>query len=283
MGNFIISQDHYDTLFGYHESDRNIKLYFGEEFELNNNFLQKTKIFNGKIPELKKPKIKILSTEADVSDMIRGSKDESTDNSITEYDFENAVNLYESMNINRVQACDHRLWAYLCHGPFFRYIKVRTHPQKGFKDYELDEFYNYSTEIQKTIRNYVETRFFTAVDNRTLRRNAVAFLWWAVELTHSPWDRWDNIEKRSDDKYYYTKIVLKEPDIYQQTIERTIGKEPRIVFPLLDAIFDNKLSRPQHRELIKRINSDAHIYHYSVLSPKQTRHKIDSLLQAVTS
>ena len=75
MGNFIISQDHYDTLFGYHESDRNIKLYFGEEFELDNKFLQKAKVFNGKIPELKKPKIKILSTEADVSDMIRGSKD----------------------------------------------------------------------------------------------------------------------------------------------------------------------------------------------------------------
>ena len=168
------------------------------------------------------------------------------------------------------------------------YATCGIHPHESDKApkrylYELEEFYNYSAEIQKTIRNYVETRFFTAVDNRTLRRNAVAFLWWAVELTHSPWDRWDNIEKRSDDKYHYTRILLKDTDIYQQTFERTLGKEPRIVFPLLDAIFDNKLSRPQHRELIKRINSDAHIYHYSVLSPKQTRHKIDSLLQAVTS
>jgi|TARA_B100001964_G_scaffold68294_1_gene77590 hypothetical protein len=278
MGNFIISEDHYDTLLGYHQSDKDIKLYFGDEFELNNKFLQKVKIFNGTIPKLKKPKIKTLSTETDVSDMIRRLKDKSTDDSITEYDFENAVKLYESMNLNRVQACDHRLWAYLCHGPFFRYIKVRTHPQKGFKDYELEEFYNYPAEIQKTIRNYIETRFFTALDNRTLRRNAVAFLWWAVELTHSPWDRWDNIEKRSDDKYHYTNIVLKEPDIYQQTIERTIGKEPRILFPLLDEIDENNLNRSQYRELIKKINSDVHIYHYSTLSYKNIREKMDAFL-----
>ncbi len=57
MGNFIISEDHYDTLLGYHQSDKDIKLYFGDEFELNNKFLQKVKIFNGTIPKLKKPKI----------------------------------------------------------------------------------------------------------------------------------------------------------------------------------------------------------------------------------
>ena len=43
MGNFIISEDHYDTLLGYHQSDKDIKLYFGDEFELNNKFLQKVK------------------------------------------------------------------------------------------------------------------------------------------------------------------------------------------------------------------------------------------------
>ena len=45
MGNFIISEDHYDTLFGYHQSDKDIKLYFGEEFELDNKFLQKDRDF----------------------------------------------------------------------------------------------------------------------------------------------------------------------------------------------------------------------------------------------
>ena len=283
MGNFIISDNHYHRLFLYHQSDTDIKMYFGDEFELNKKFLQKANIFNGTLPELKKPNVTILSSEGDVSDKIRGlsdSNDKSTDESETEYDFENAVTLYESMNLNRVQACDHRLWAYLCHGPFFRYIKVRTHPQKSFHHYRLENFYDYSEEeIKKTIRNYLERRFFTAVDPRTLRRNAVAFLWWAVELTHTPWDRWNGIEQNSKDKYHYSKCILKDTDIYQQIFERTIGKEPLIAFALLDTIIENNLNRKQHRDLIKKVNSDVHIYHYSTLSYKNIRQKMDTLLQ----
>ena len=282
MGNFIISENYYDRLFLYHQSDKDIKMYFGYEFELSKKFLQKANIFNGTVPELKKHKVKTLSSEGDVSDMLRGvsdSKDKSTDKSETEYDFENAVTLYESMNLNRVQACDHRLWAYLCHGPFFRYIKVRTHPEKGFNHYELENFYNYSADIQKTIRNYLQIRFFTAVNNRTLRRNGIAFLWWAVELTYSPWDRWNGIEKNSKDKYHYSKCILKDTDIYQQIFERTIGKEPLIAFALLDTIIENNLNRKQHRDLIKKVNSDVHIYHYSTLSYKNIRQKMDTLLQ----
>ena len=199
----------------------------------------------------------------------------------TEFDFENAVILYESMKLNPVQACDNRLWSYLCHGPYYNFIKNRYKPNKNKKDYEVEKYFEYSEEIRTTVRNFITNRFFTTTDNRSLRRNGIAFLWWAVELTHSPWDRWNNIEKRSDDKYYYTRVVLKDTDIYLNTFERTIGKEPRIVFPLLDVIIENKLTRQQYRAIIKKINSDVHIFHYSVMPYKEVREKIDSLLYTI--
>lgn len=272
MCNYIINENYYDTLYSYHQNDKNIRMYFGEEFKLNDKFLQKATIFKDKAPDLKTPKTNMLSNIL---------YKETHDLKNTEFDFDNAVVLYETMQINPVQACDHRLWSYLCHGPYYNFIKKRYKPNKRNKDYEVEKFYEYNEEIQTTVRNFLTNRFFNTTDNRTLRRNGVAFLWWAVELTHSPWNRWNNIEKRSNDKYYYTRVVLKDTDIYLNTFERTIGKEPRIVFPLLDAIIENKLTRLQYRSMIKKINSDVHLYHYSVMKYKEVRVKIDTLLQTI--
>jgi len=282
MGNFIISDNFYPRLFLYHQSDKDIKMYFGNEFELNKKFLQKANIFSGTVPELKKPKVEILGSESDVSEMIRGlsdSRGKITDKSGTVYDFENAVNLYESLKLNRVQACDKRLWAYLCHGPYYDFVKNRYKPNRENNIFDVSKFYEYNDKDKGTVTNYINNRFFTAVDNRTLRRNGIAFLWWAVELTHTPWDRWNGIEQNSKDKYHYTKCILKDTDIYQQIFERTIGKEPLIAFALLDTIIENNLNRKQHRDLIKKVNSDVHIYHYSTLSYKNIRQKMDTLLQ----
>ena len=269
MGNFIINENHYDHLLLYHQSDKDIKMYFGDEFELNKKFLQKANIFTGTVPDLKKPKVNILSS-------IIGNK--ATDKSSTKFDFENAVNLYESMKLNRVQASDHRLWAYLCHGPYYNYVKNRFRPNRDNKIFDVRRFYEYDDKDKSTVINYIRNRFFTAVDNRTLRRNGVGFFWWAVELTHTPWDRWNGIEQNSKDKYYYTKCILKDTDRYQQIFERSIGKEPKIAFALLDTIIENNLNRKQHNGLIKKVNSDAHIFHYAVLPYKIIRQKMDTLL-----
>ena len=273
MGNFIINENHYDSLNQYHQNDKDIKMYFGDNFQLNKKFLQKANVFSGNVPELKKPKENMFS-----SILGKSNKDDSS----TEFDFDNSVKIYESMNINRVQACDHRLWAYLCHGPYYNYIKYRFTPNRDGKVFDVSKYYEYDDKDKTTVSNYINNRFFTGVDNRTLRRNGIALLWWAAELTHTPWDRWEGIEQSSTDKYYYTNHVLKDPDIYQQIFERTIGKEPKIAFALLDTIIENNLNRKQHRDLIKIVNSDVHIFHYASLPYKIIRQKMDTLLMMDT-
>ena len=124
----------------------------------------------------------------------------------------------------------------------------------------------------------IKNRFFTTSDNRSLRRNGLAFLWWAVELTKEPWEQYDGIPNKDKDKYYYTKIILEDNDIYASTFERIIGKEPLIVFPLLDCIKENNLGRKQYREVIKKLNSDVHLFHYSLMSYNDVRNKIDKLI-----
>ena len=153
-------------------------------------------IFTGERPDLKKPKKSLINS------FLGGTTMESDH---TEYDYENSINLYESMKLNRVQACDKRLWAYLCHGPFYNYIKNRYKPNRANQIFEVNKFDEYNEKDQGTVKNYIKRRFFTGTDNRTLRRNGVALLWWAAELTHSPWDRWEGIEKKSKEKYHYTK------------------------------------------------------------------------------
>jgi hypothetical protein len=269
MGNFIIKEQYYAELESFHQNHEKIKMYFDDTFELNKKYLQSANIFKGQIPDLKEPKESIMGS-------LLGGK--SNDSDHTEYDYENSIILYESMKLNRVQACDERLWAYLCHGLYYKYVKKRYKPNRKGKIFNVNNFYDYNEEDQTTVKNYLETRFFTGSDNRTFRRNGVALLWWAAELTHSPWDRWNGIENKSKDKFYYTKCIFDNLDLFQGLLERTIGKEPKIVFTALDIIIENKLTRSGQRDLLKKINSDVYIYNYSSLSQKLIRDKMDILI-----
>ena len=274
MSNYIINDDHYYTIFSYHQNENSIKRYFEDEFNIEKKMLQKVNIFNkDELPELKAP-------PKGMFEAVFGGRTESQDN--TEFDIDNAINLYEAMRINRVQAADKRLWAYLCHDPYFNFIKKRYTPQKSFQYYDINKYYEYDGQEQKTIKNYIETRFFTGTDNRTLGRNGISFYWWATELTHSPWDRYDGIDKR-DDQYYYTKYVVNNPDIWASIFERITGQEPSIIFNLLDVIIENDLKRNQYRELVKKIRSDLHIFQYSMLASGKIKKRINHLLGTINT
>ena len=125
---------------------------------------------------------------------------------------------------------------------------------KGFKDYEVANFYNEKKEIQTTIKNYITNKFFIN-NNRSLVDNGIASLWWACEFTHSPWEKYSTIKKNNKDKYNYTEIILSKPDIYQQVFERTYGRETPLIFHLLDFIIDNNLGRSEYRPLVISLNS----------------------------
>lgn len=263
MSNYILKESSLQDIKKYHENDNDIKKYFNTKFELKNDQLQPVRIFNQNPPELKFRKQNWLGS-------LLGTD-------ITEFDFENSVKLFESLSLSPVQASDQRLWAYLSHGPYFEYVKNRYVPQKNKKIYKLEKFYEYDNSEQQTIKNYINSRFFTSNDNRSFGRNAISFLWWATYLTCSPWDNYPEIKKK-EDKYYYTRILFKGGfDLYQQIFERVLGKEPKIVFGILDFVKNNNLSRNKYRNLIKRINSELAFRNLSFLSQQHINKEIEKI------
>ena len=271
MNNFILKQNFYNEyLLAYHNNDIDIRKYFEAEFKISSKHLVKANIFKDGAPELKVPKDNFIGS-------LLGK------NNSFQNDIDNAIILYEAMKINRVQASDERMWAFLCHVPYFNFIKKRYKPNKDGKYYKLNDFFKYEDKSKRiTIRNYIKDRFFTSTSNRTLRRNGLATLWWASELTKEPWEKHTDIPKKNKDKYHYTKMILENPDLYSSTFERTLGKEINIVFPLFDCIEENNLGRAKYRELIKKLNSEAHLIHYSLLSYKNIRIRLDNLLYQIT-
>ena len=134
------------TLEAYHESDVEIRRYFPtDEFELKKNFYHNAKIFNGKPPNL------IIPNRLSFGKMQNSENDD-----CNEDDLDNAIKLYEAIPLNRVQASDPRLWAYLCHGPYYEFVRNRYAPNIDRVSYDLANFYNESSEIQITMRNYIK-------------------------------------------------------------------------------------------------------------------------------
>lgn len=271
--NFIFSNQALLKYREFCESDIEIKVFFNDEIVVQIEDLIPATIFKtDQPPGLTPPNLKLPFPWR--------KTDES--HSSLKLDFENAKKLYESMDINRVQASDPRLWSYLCLVPYFDYVKKRYSPRTQKQEHlSLKKFYSYkNSDKRTTIRNYIKTRFFTDSDNRSLRRNGLSTLWWAVELTHTPWKRFDGINQISEDIYYYTRILLNDTDLHQNIFERAYGKDSRVIFPLMNIIKNNKLDRKNKRVLYKKLNSDLAVSNYSVLTIDDIEQRIESILNS---
>lgn len=265
--NYILKESEVNRLLGFIENDNEIKRFWQDSFDLGNIGLIPAPIFAEDAPPLISPKIG-LDDLINPKGGFRGIKDRS----VTKHDFDNSRALYEALKISRVQASDSRLWAYLSLGPYFSYIRKRYVPRtKKQKILLPSKYYEYNSEEQKTIRSYIQTRFFTGTDNRTLRRNAISSLWWATELTYAPWERWTGFPEVSNDKYYYSKIILSDTDLFLNVFERTFGKDNKIIFPLIDVFAENNFTREQKRIIYKKINTDLAFRNYSVIEYKEIK------------
>lgn len=168
-------------------------------------------------------------------------------------DLDNATALYEYYkNLDETQASDPRLWTYLSHVEFRKYCLARWGLGGSPKDLNDEQ------PRQKAIR-YIYEHWFISGNDRDLRRHAIARLWWAAYLTFSPWERdpefFGDLKKK--DPYYYTKILLLTQDIYQQVLERALGRSNRILISVLDYLGSNRKfaqSREKIRSLMKELN-----------------------------
>lgn len=92
-----------------------------------------------------------------------------------------------------------------------------------------------------------------------MRRHAIARLWWAAHLTYAPWESDPEFfgDLKNEDPYYYTRVLFSTQDIYQQVLERAMGRSNHILISVLDYLGKNKefaKSREDIRTLMKELN-----------------------------
>lgn len=151
-----------------------------------------------------------------------------------EDDFRDAVRLHQYLRLTRLQASDPRLWAYLTHVTFRQYVQSRW--PSGL----ASTAFGISSEERAKFARQVERRWFTDGTPRSLGRNALSRLWWATELTISPWDdpsgRFEGL--RRDDPYHFTKLMFSNQRLLQELLDRKIGWSREVLMTMLQALDD---------------------------------------------
>jgi hypothetical protein len=159
-------------------------------------------------------------------------------------DLESAIAIYEYIGpLTSTQASDRRLWTYLSHVTFREYTQQR---------------WEVGTDDAKA-KNSILNHWFVSDTDRSLRRHSVARLWWAAHLTVAPWEKEPNnfLSLKNDDRYVYTRALLSKQDIFQQILERSMGRSKRILMAFLEIFRKNPgiaESRERMRNLIKEAN-----------------------------
>lgn len=227
----IFKRDIVDRMRNDLRSGSSLEDYFKESVPVKEtDLLSSTIAVEGKVPALKIPASDLVSADID-----------------------NAITLYEYYrNLDETQASDPRLWVYLSHVEFRKYALARWGLDGALSDIKD------SAEKTKAI-NYLLEHWFISGNDRDLRRHAIARLWWAAHLTHAPWESDPEFfgDLKNKDPYYYTRVLFSKQDIYQQVLERGMGRSNHILISVLDFLGKNEEfteSRENIRSLMKELN-----------------------------
>ena len=153
-----------------------------------------------------------------------------------EIDFDNCKIIYENLKmLSESQASDERLWAGLCNGIFYDYMRKRW-------DYN-------NMELRSPEKDYKEvlSRFFFSGGQRAgLYRNTLAKSWWVGHATYS---------KRTENHFEMLDI-LGASDISSRVSDifysNNFASNPTILHGILRAIkyFNDRDIKLQHKEVL---------------------------------
>lgn len=192
-------------------------------------------------------------------------------------DLENAIALYEAFpDLNETQASDIRLWTYLTHVSLRDYVRKRW-PLAGTCEQAMKD-----KKTKEAAISYVLSHWFASGGNdRSLRRNAAARLWWAVRLTRAPWERdefFKDLGGKDADPYRFTRTLFSTQDVYQQVLERGLGRDNRILITVLEFIDGQEgIKREQIRDFMKELNLALSVRNFSLLSREEMKAAIFEL------
>ncbi len=147
-------------------------------------------------------------------------------------DAENAKILYNAFRgkINRLQATDWRLWAYMTHLMCWNYMKAR---------------WTVSAEDRKDGISKIHNRYLN--DRAGYVRNGVARLFWIPFLSY---------DEDNSDPYEYMNFLLKRQDVQVGTTERSLGRAKNLILGNLQALkeYDNVLNETDRRRFFVLVN-----------------------------
>lgn len=132
------------------------------------------------------------------------------------FDLENSERLYSALRgLTLTQASDPRLWTYLTHVKYWKYMRKRWPIKAG-------------AESDK-VKGSILSRYFLVGDKaRALTRNGVARLWWAGHTCYSA--------APDGEEFAYAKALFATQDVYASLMERAFSKNRKIIQPVLSVL-----------------------------------------------
>jgi hypothetical protein len=123
-------------------------------------------------------------------------------------DMENSLRLYQALHgITLTQATDPRLWTYLAHTKYWKYMRVRWPIEKRIRKEDIN-----------SARGSIIDRYFLIGDrSRGVLRHGLARLWWAGYTCYVQHD--DPIKK-----FELAKPLFSKQDIFASLMERAFSK-----------------------------------------------------------
>lgn len=134
----------------------------------------------------------------------------------SDYDLENSERLYMALHgLSLTQAADPRLWTYLSHVTFWKYMRKRWPIEKMGR----------GAGAEKAVSS-VRSRYFLIGDkSRGLTRHGIARLWWAGYTCHTP--------STAGIDFSLGRPLFVTQDVYASFMERAFSKNRNIMHALL--------------------------------------------------
>ncbi len=175
-----------------------------------------------------------------------------------ETDFENVKRVYEALRfLSDSNASEERLWASLCLGIGYSYVRYRWPTQSP--------------------ENVIQHYYFGFGNRRSLTRNAIARLWWIGRLTY---------DKNREDPYELTRFVCSNADYIMHFIERNTSNNICVLRPFIEAIIDAQekgynINTDDAGELSKYLNQLGGMYILDFMSEEWIKAKISKRIETI--
>lgn len=173
-------------------------------------------------------------------------------------DLLNSISLYEALELNETQASDPRLWTFLTHNYFWKYMRKR---------WALENVRKGDNPLGRVVDRYL----LLNPRLESLTRNGISRLWWYAHLTK------DAIR---EDPYELTKVLLTRAEVAVGILERTIGISKNMRTAILEFLKENQTILSDE-DLTRRLLRSFNLYGGTKVLPILQVDELKSVLEYI--